>query len=193
MSGSPVRDALRSRRTVFRFKKEQVPKEDLLKILEAGTWAPNHHLTQPWRFIVVGPETDEILAERYRDIQMAKVKGKVPADILELAGQKGVDKWKSKPTVVFVSCRQEGDEQERREDYAAACCAMLGIQLAAAEVGVGLQWSTGPITMEDATYKLLNVNPENEYIIGLLYMGYPEEFKEPSPRLGVEEVTRWTD
>ena len=47
--------------------------------------------------------------------------------------------------------------------------------------------------MEDATYKLLGVNPENEYIIGLLYMGYPEEFKEPSPRLGVEEVTRWTD
>ena len=193
MSGHPVRDALRTRRTIHRFQPEPVSKDDLERILEAGTWGPNHHLTEPWRFTVVGPETNKVLAERYREIQMDKVRGHVPADIRELAGQKGLEKWYSKPTVVFVSCLQEGDEQERREDYAAACCAMLGMQLAAAEIGVGMQWSTGPITMEEATYKLLGIDPETEYIIGLLYMGYPEHIADPTPRKSAEEVTRWTD
>ena len=77
--------------------------------------------------------------------------------------------------MVAVSCVQDGDEIQNREDYAAACCAMQNVALAAWSEGIGMQWSTGPITLEDETYELLGVDREKEYIIGFFYTGYPEE------------------
>src|SRR5204862_2652587 len=48
--------AVRSRRTHKVFGREPVPRETLDELFELARWAPNHHLTQPWRFRVVGPE-----------------------------------------------------------------------------------------------------------------------------------------
>ena len=97
----------------------------------------------------------------------------------------------SKPTIVAVSCLQEGDEQRRREDYAATCCAVQNVHLAAWNEGVGMQWTTGPITLEKETYELLGVDPEREYMIGFLYTGYPSEVPTPR-RKPLAEVMRWT-
>jgi len=65
------------------------------------------------------------------------------------------------------------------------------VQLAAWDIGVGMQWSTGPITMERATYDLLGIDPEKEYIIGFYYVGYPDEVPKPR-RKPIHEVIRWT-
>jgi nitroreductase len=92
---------------------------------------------------------------------------------------------------VAVSCLQEGDDQLRREDYAAACCAIQNIQLAAWAEGVGVQWSTGPITLEEDTMRLIGVDPEREYVVGFLYMGYPQDIPTQS-RKPPGEVIRWT-
>ena len=86
----------------------------------------------------------------------------------------------------------DGDEQRQREDTASVSCAMLNMQLAGWELGVGMQWSTGPITIERNTYDLLGVDPDSEYIVGLCYMGYPAEVG-TSTRRPVADVTRWTD
>ena len=90
-----------------------------------------------------------------------------------------------------VSCLQEGDEQRRREDYASACCAIYCIQLAGWEQGIGMQWSTGAITMEKGTYDLLGIDPDREYIIGFGYIGYPAEVPTPK-RKPLNEVLRQT-
>jgi nitroreductase len=170
-----VHQAIRTRRTIFQFKPEPVPVERLEAVLAYGVWAPNHHLTQPWRFTLLGEETRQTLAQRYGEIQTTKA----PPDSDEALRQKlraaGVAKFLSKPTIVAVSCIQHGDEQERREDYAATCCAMQNIQLAAWADGIGMQWTTGPITRELDTYRLLGIDPEQEYILGFLYVGFPDE------------------
>ena len=191
-SGSAIRDAIRSRRTVFQFKPGPVPRDVLTEILEAGTWSPNHHLTEPWRFTVVGPEMKATLADRYSAIQQAKCAPGTAPEHIAAAGEKGKAKWNSKPTVVFVSVVLAGDEQRQREDTASVSCAMLNMQLAGWELGVGMQWSTGPITIERNTYDLLGVDPDSEYIVGLCYMGYPAEVG-TSTRRPVADVTRWTD
>jgi nitroreductase len=190
-SGSAVRDAIRARRTVFRFKPGEVPRDVLTEILTAGTWSPNHHLTEPWRFTVVGPDMKATLGERYREIQAEKCAPGTAPEHVAAAGEKGWLKWMSKPTVVFVSCVLDGDEQRVRENTAAVSCAMLNMQLAAGELGLGMQWSTGPITMEQNTYDLLGIDSAEEYIVGLCYMGSPAEVR-ASTRRPVEEVTRWT-
>ena len=194
----PVTEVIRSRRTIFQFKPGPVPQDVLEEILEAGIWSPNHHLTEPWRFTVIGEETKLILAERYREIQIEKItsnpKAAAAADEETLAkvGEQGFKKFISKPTIVAVSCIQDGDEQRKREDYAATCCAMLNIQLAGWERGVGMQWSTGAITMEQNTYDLLGIDTNQEYIIGFYYMGYPAEV--PSlERKPLSEQVRWTN
>ena len=187
-----VLEAIHTRRTIFKFKPGGVPKDVIEKIYEAGLWAPNHHLTEPWRFVVLGEETKEILAQRYSEIQEDKAAKGASDEARRILKEAGYAKFMSKPTIIAVACLQDGDEIKNREDYAAACCAMQNVQLAAWAEGVGMQWSTGPITLEENTYKLLGVDTENEYIIGFFYTGYPDEIPEPR-RKPLEEVLSWTD
>ena len=187
-----LQEALVSRRTVFRFKPEPVPRDVLEKVFSYGIWAPNHHRTEPWRFVVLGKETKETLGRRYGEIQMGKAPDHVDDENRATLVERGYAKFMSKPTIVAVSCLQDGDEQTQREDYAATCCAMQNVQLAAWEAGIGMQWSTGPISLEEPTYQLLGIDSAKEYIIGFFYMGYPEEIPECG-RKPIDEVMRWSD
>jgi nitroreductase len=47
--------AIRTRRTHKAFGPDPVPRQVLGELLELGRWAPNHHLTNPWRFRILGP------------------------------------------------------------------------------------------------------------------------------------------
>ena len=189
----PISEAIQSRRTIFHFKPKQVARDVLEEVLAAGIWAPNHRLTEPWRFTVIGEQTKLKLAELYRQIQIEKVADSVDVDAAALTnvGEKGFDKFMSKPTVVAVSCLQEGDEQQRREDYAATCCSMYCIQLAGWERGIGMQWSTGAVTQERNTYNILGIDADREYIVGFCYIGYPAEVPTPK-RKPLDEVLNWT-
>jgi nitroreductase len=186
-----VIEAIRTRRSIFKFKPEVVSTEIIKRIFEAGLWAPNHHLTEPWRFVVLGEKTKEILGHRYGEIQQAKAVEGAGIEVKKALKDAGYAKFMSKPTIVAVVCLKDGDETKNREDYAAACCAAQNMQLAAWAEGVGVQWSTGPITLEKATYDLLGVNWETEYIIGFFYMGYPDEIPVPR-RKPLSEVLHWT-
>lgn len=64
-----VMEAIQSRRTIFKFKPDPIPKNVLEDLLYAGIWAPNHHLTEPWRFVVIGEAAKLTLSERYGEIQ----------------------------------------------------------------------------------------------------------------------------
>ena len=193
-----VMEAIQSRRTIFKFKPDPIPKSILEDLLYAGIWAPNHHLTEPWRFIVIGEAAKLKLSERYGEIQVEKVTSKPEAakaateEMLAEIRERGIQKFMSKPTIVAVSCIKEGNAQRQLEDYASVCCSMVNIQLAGWEQGVGMQWSTGAITTEKDTYELLGIDSENEYIIGFYYMGYPAEIPTPK-RKPLHDVLRWVD
>ena len=60
VSDNPPMDALnaiRTRRTVKAFTPEPVPRDVLAELFELARWAPNHRLTAPWRFRVVGQQS----------------------------------------------------------------------------------------------------------------------------------------
>lgn len=186
-----VLEAITSRRSVFKFKPEPVPNDLIERIFSYGVWAPNHHLTEPWRFIVLGKQTKKTLAKRYSEIQAAKASEGADDAARQVLADAGYKKFHSKPTIVAVSCLQDGDDVQNREDYAAACCAMQNVALAAWAEGIGMQWSTGSISLEDATYELLGVDKDKEYIIGFFYTGYPEEVLD-GRRKPLDEVIRFT-
>lgn len=185
-----VHEAIRGRRSIARFHSEPVPPAVLRHLLEAGTWAPNHHLTEPWQFIVVGPETRRHMAERYGELRAARI----PEDAGERAERvrlESVAKFMAVPTVVVVAVDQSGDPQRRLEDYAAACCAIQNIQLAAWAEGVGMKWSTSSLIRDTETYGLLDLDTEQAQIVGLLYVGYPAEIPARPRRKTLDEVIRW--
>jgi nitroreductase len=158
-------DAILSRRTIKDFKPDQVPDDVLERVLTAGTWAQNHRLTEPWRFIVLGPEAHRAIAAI--DAKLA-----------------------TKPAIVAVTYRLSGDAFQRREDYAATCCAIQIIQLAAWADGLGMQWSTGRTAQLPETRLLLGFDPDEEELVGLLYFGYPASVPKAQPRRPLWEVMR---
>lgn len=187
---SHIRDLIRSRRSTFEFNPEPIPPEDVRELFEAGIWAPNHKLTEPWRFTYIGQRTRAVLAKRYAEIQREKGPDmSEPAQVERY--EKGMTKFQSKPTIVAVSCTQEGTDIQKREDYAATCCAMQNVALAAWDSGIGMQWSTGPITRQAETYELLDIDVDQEYIIGFFYMGYPRKTPR-ARRKSIDEVFRTT-
>ena len=69
LSDSPVTPAqtaelLRGRRTVDRFRTDTVPDKTLIhEAIEVARWAPNHHVTEPWRFALLGPAAQARIVE----------------------------------------------------------------------------------------------------------------------------------
>ena len=79
-----VKDAIISRRSIFKFKQEPVPNDVIEQIFSYGIWAPNHHITEPWRFTVLGEKTKLVLAQCYREIKMEDTPDHVDAVNLAL-------------------------------------------------------------------------------------------------------------
>lgn len=184
-----VLDAIYTRRTIARFHADLLPREEVHSVLAAGIWAPNHHLTEPWRFVILGPETQRRLAERYGELRMEKASPDAAERRARLR-EDGVRKFLGIPVVVAIASLQEGDEQRRKEDYAAVCCAVQNIQLAAWARGIGAKWSTAAVTRDPLAYELLDLDPARFEVIGFLYMGYPAETPQRPRRLPLETVIR---
>lgn len=164
----PILEAIAARRTIKDFKPDAVPADLLDRALEAGTWAQNHRLTEPWRFTVIGPETREKLSV-------------------------ALPKTAAKPTVVAVSYVRSdnaGQDIQDIEDRDATACAVQNVALAAWDLGLGMQWSSGPLTMIPSTYELLGIDEAAEQIMGLLYFGFPATIPDPRPRKPLSEISR---
>ena len=155
--------AIHERRTIKDFTSEIVPDELLMRALEAGLWAQNHRMTQPWRFAIVGPKTRERLTPLF-------------------------PKAPTKPAIVAVSCLvSDGGEQER-EDYAAVACAIQNIQLAAWSLGLGMQWSSGRAATGPENYAVLGIDSARETLVGLLLFGFAARVPPAKGRAPLDEV-----
>lgn len=158
-------EIIRSRRTIKEFTTQNVTDELLNSALEAGLWAQNHRLTQPWRFHVFGPQTKAIFAENFPKIAQ-------------------------KPAIVAVSCLKSDGATQEREDLAAVACAIQNVALRAWDLGLGMQWSSGQMATGAANYELLGLDADREILVGLLFFGFPAQIPPAQFRQPLEEITR---
>ena len=183
-----VTQAILSRRSIKHFTAAPVPADALERALSAGRWAQNHHLTQPWRFIVLGPQTQRALAAAAAEEQLMALAPDDPARDKVRAGAE--QKFLSKPAIVVVTYSLNPDGQLRLEDYVATCCAIQLVQLAAWDDGLGMQWSSNRMTRHPRSYELFQIDPAQEEIVAFLYFGYPASVPAPAPRKPLAEVLR---
>ena len=121
MTADTASELLRSRRTIHDFREDPAPAELVREALDLARWAPNHHLTEPWRFYLLGPETAAAIARLNAEIVTAKSGPE--------AGAAKLDRWSRMPGWIVVTCANTEDPLRAREDYAACCCAIHNFSL----------------------------------------------------------------
>ncbi len=176
-------EALLTRRTIHEFAEGPVDEATILRGLEAALRAPNHKLTNPWRFTRVGPDT------RQKIIDLGVALKTASKNLSEERQQKVRRKWSAPYALFVVSTVLANDPLRRREDYAACACAIENFSLSLWADGVGSKWSTSQVIRDPQTYELLQFDPDDEEIIALFWVGRPGTIPDP-PRRPLEEVLR---
>lgn len=162
-----VARAISGRRSINRFQPQAPPRELVRRALELARWAPNHHLTEPWHFYLLGPETKQAVVEFNAELA-ATANGAA-------AGEAKRRRWAAIPGWLVVTCDQSADALRAREDYAACACAIHNLALYLWSEGIGVKWTTGAVTRERRFYDLLWIDPALETVVGLVWYGYPAE------------------
>ena len=158
-----VDEAIRSRRTIKAYAPRPVERRVLEELFELARWAPNHNLTNPWRFRVLGPGS------------LGRLK--------EAAGPEAGSKLDRAPTLVVASAVQTGDAVQDEEDVLATGCAAFIVLLGAHARGLAGYWRTPGVLRTPEGRAAVGV-PENERFVGLLHLGEGKQSKEPPERSG---------
>ncbi|MGF1529698.1 MAG: nitroreductase [Candidatus Competibacterales bacterium] len=174
-------DLIRARRTVHDFKPDPIPPKALVEqALELARWAPNHHLTEPWNFYLLGPETKGAVCDlNYR--LMVEKRGVEQADIKHR-------RWLAIPGWIAVACRNDDNPLTQQENYAACACAIQNAMLYWWSAGVGSKWSTGVVIRQPEFYEQLAIDPDCETVIGLLWYGYPARLQDPPRQRTLDSI-----
>lgn len=171
-----LHDAIRTRTTVHRYQPGEVDTRAIERAIEAAICAPNHRMTEPWRFTLIGPEGREAITAINADLKTAKAGG--PLDEPSLAKLRA--KMLNPGALIVVSQISTNDPAAEREDYAAVACAAQNLMLSLHADGWGSKWSTGGVTTDPRTYAAANINPTIEQIVGFIWAGRPTNDKPPA-------------
>lgn len=172
-------EVVRSRRTINDFLPERPPDDTVQAAIELARWAPNHKLTQPWRFHLLGEQTAAAVVELNARL-VAASKGAEAAESKRR-------KWSAVPGWLVVTCLRSSEPLRQREDYAACCCAVQNLLLALWAQGIGSKWTTGDVTRDPAFLRLLGVDPQAQDVVGLISYGYPSGVAQ-SRRSALQEI-----
>jgi nitroreductase len=182
-----VLDVIRDRRSQKTFTTRPVSEDQIRTLLDAAVLAPNHHMTQPWRFAVLGPEG----RRRYGEIKaQLRVPQAIDAALAEEKRAKIMADIAAVPGVVVVTQHVDADPHRAKEDYAAIFMGIENMLLVATSLGLGSKVHTGDIMAAPAMRELVKAE-EDEEIVAMLHIGEAAEEMKPKPRIPAEERTRW--
>lgn len=187
---SEITEIIKDRRTIYpeNFSSRKVHKEQIELLLNNAIWAPNHGLTQPWRFKVFMNDQKQELAD-----QLAK--SYVDFTNEETFKEVKLERMKNRPiqaSAVIAVCmeRQESEKIPEIEEVEACACAIQNMHLTATAMGLGVFWSTPKFLYDGFLDTFLGLG-EKDKCLGLVYIGYPDGEWPRSRRRPIEYVTEW--
>lgn len=167
----------------------RVPDRQLVeRLLEAAVRAPNHKLTEPWRFVVVTGDAKRRYADIRREHRARKFEPGDPGAAAKV--EKTYREHLDTPLFVFALQRLSDDAVRREEDYASMMMALENLMVAAVAEGLGSYLRTGGIMEEPAVRELVGA-AAGERVVGIVSLGYPAGAPAHSRRRPVAELVTW--
>jgi nitroreductase len=182
-----VSDAIRARRSIKRFTDRAVTRDEIEAVLDAATLAPNHRLTQPWRFYVLGPEARHAYGLALGERKAKKVEDAEAARSLRDAV---AAEHRALPCMIAVAVVNNDNPEIREEDFAAAMMAVENLALEAVARGLGTHLKTGGVMSDPAARAAARVL-DNERIIAIVNLGEPADVPPPKKRESAASFTTW--
>ena len=180
---------IRERRSVGKFQPERPPREAIEAILEAATWAPCHHVTEPWHFVVIAGEEREGLGDIMARAKIERMlrQGRNTDGEYERAKAKAM----RAPVIVAVAVEPvDGPKVVEIEEIAAGAAAVQNMLLVAQSLGLVTLWKTGDPAYDPEVKRFLGFAPTS-HIIGFIYVGYPAAFPIRARHTPAAELTNW--
>ncbi|MEN3939889.1 nitroreductase [Prosthecobacter sp. SYSU 5D2] len=143
----------------------------LTELIENATWAPNHGMTEPWKFHVFSGSSRQRLADGLSTLyQQTTPASEFREDKLQKMG--------SNPLLapVIIACvmeRSGGGKIPEMEEIEAVSCAMQNLMLSATAAGLGSFWSSPPVLDTAEFQNWLGIRSQDR-CLGLLYLGWPK-------------------
>ncbi|AEJ39306.1 nitroreductase family protein [Sulfobacillus acidophilus TPY] len=181
-----VLEAIRTRRSVRQLKDTPIPADQLRELLEYAVWVPNHHRTEPWRFIVIQGHAQQELADlRYH----AVLESRRERPDREARAQRARDEYRQSGAVIAAVQKLDAQPERRQDDFVAVNLAVYALTLAAWDRGLGSYWSTGASLAYPPLRQWLRLS-DSEALVVLLRLGYPEVIP-VSRRTPAETFIEW--
>ncbi len=184
-----VLTAITTRRSIKAYTDRPVSDEEVRSLLAAAVQAPNHRMTEPWRFYVMGAEAR---AGFGRALGHRKAKRVDEPDAAEAVVAKVEASHRELPAMLAVAVVLDENPEILSEDVAATWMGIQNLCLAAHASGLGTHVKTGAIMDDPAARAVVGI-PEGERIIATVSLGEPAAMPNPKSRRDAEELTRWVD
>jgi nitroreductase len=179
--------AIHARRSIKEFTSKPIAREEVERLLDAAAQAPNHRMTQPWRFYVLGPDArrtfGEVLGRR-------KAKRVESPEAAAAVIAKVADAHAALPAFLVVATVLDDNPEIREEDYAATMMAVQNLCLAAYDAGLGTHIKSGAV-MDDPDARAVFGVKDGERVVAMIELGEPARVPDPKGRRSATELTTW--
>jgi len=185
---STISTIIKDRRSVkpLAMNGNKIPNGQVAALLELADWAPTHGLTEPWRFIVYEKPQEFCLqhAELYKQNSFG--------DSFDAANYNKLLHQGDKASHIIVAIMKRGNLPKipALEEIAAASCAIQNILLGATALNIASFWSTGGMALRPAFRSFFNYG-EDDQVMGILYLGYADEYPAGKRSIPLEEKITW--
>lgn len=163
---------IKRRRSIGKMTSEVPNREQIERMLEAATHAPNHHKVQPWRFFVLAGHAREELGAVMADALAARL-GETTSDKAQALLNKERGKLLRAPIIIIAAAEQPKLSNVLAiENIEATAAAVENMLLTAEEMGLACMWRTGDAAYDPRIKAWLGLAPE-DHIVAFVYVGYP--------------------
>ncbi len=165
---------------------QKIPNEQITAILELADWAPNHGLTEPWRFKVY--EDPTVFCSQHAEMYKANTL----ADDFSEGVYTNLKQQGDKASHVIIAMMKRGNLPKIPvfEEMAATACAVQNLLLGATALNIASYWGTGGMALKPAMAQFLNLDDDDQ-VIGILYFGYADEHPAGKRNVPMEEKVEW--
>ncbi len=185
-----VFDIIKQRRSIGKVTDQRPTREQIERVLQAATHAPNHHKVEPWRFFVLAGHARQELGELLFSSLASRLEDTTSDKAQALLSKERGKPLRAPVLIIVASLHSTQSNVLDIENIEAAAAATQNMLLTLEEMGLAAQWRTGDAAYDPHVKQWLGL-AEEDAIVAFLYVGYPDmpySERHPTP---IGEKTTW--